>query len=70
MTFIRATPKQIQAIKNLCFDRRNIRCVLKTLDRLEIGSIYRLSIGDASDLISALLPKGNSTNPTNYRNGE
>ena len=47
MTFIRATPKQIQAIKNLCFDRRNIQYVLKALDRLEIDSIYQLSISDA-----------------------
>ena len=59
MTFIRATPKQILTIKNLCFDRRNIQYVLKALDRLEIDSIYQLSISDASDLISALLPKGN-----------
>ncbi len=70
MTFIRATPKQIQTVKNLCFNKSNIYYVYETLERLGKDSLFQLSVGDASDLISALLPKGNSTNPTNYMNGE
>jgi hypothetical protein len=59
MTFIRATDRQIQAIKNLCFNKSNIYYVCETLERLGKDSLFQLSVGDASDLIFTLLPKGN-----------
>ena len=55
MKFARATDRQIQAIKNLCFNRSNIYYVYETLRQLEKESLYQLSIGDAKELISALL---------------
>ena len=58
MTFIRATDKQIQAIKNLCFHRSNLYYVYETLEKLGKESLFQLSAGDAHDLISTLLPKG------------
>ena len=59
MKFIRATDRQIQAIKNLCFNRSNISFVYDTLERLGKDTLYQMSIGDAKDLISALLGEGN-----------
>ena len=58
MSFVRATSKQIQAIKNLCFNRRNIEYVLKTLDALDKDSLFYLSVTEAKDLISDLLERG------------
>ena len=55
MKFVRATDKQIQAIKNLCFTRSNLYHVYETLERLGKETLYKLSIGDAKDLISGLL---------------
>ncbi|MHB8361177.1 MAG: hypothetical protein ACYDAO_00745 [Thermoplasmataceae archaeon] len=55
MKFVRATDRQIHAIKNLCFNRTNIYFVYNTLERLGKDTLYQLSIGDAKDLISALL---------------
>ena len=57
MTFIRATDKQIQAIKNLCFSRSNIYYVYETLERLGKQSLFQLSVSDAHDLIATLLTK-------------
>ena len=57
MTFIRATDKQIQAIKNLCFSRSNIYYVYETLENLGKDSLFQLSVGDAHDLIATLLTK-------------
>ena len=55
MKFIRATDRQIQAIKNLCFNRSNLEYVYSSLERLGKDTLYQLSISDAKDLISALL---------------
>ncbi|MCL4480963.1 MAG: hypothetical protein M1113_05725 [Candidatus Thermoplasmatota archaeon] len=60
MRFIRATDRQIQAIKNLCFNRSNLYYVYETLEELGKESLSQLSVGDADDLISALLPKGDA----------
>ena len=54
MRFIRATDRQIQAIKNLCFSRSNLEYVCSTLERLGKDTLYQLSIGDAKEIISAL----------------
>ena len=59
MTFIRATPKQIEAIKNLCFNRSNLYYVYETLEHLSKDNLYQLSIGDAKEIISTLLDRGN-----------
>jgi len=53
--FIRATDRQIQAIKNLCFNRSNLEYVFSTLERLGKDTLYQLSIGDAKEIISALV---------------
>jgi hypothetical protein len=58
MTFARATDKQIQAIKNLCFNRPNLEYVLVSLERLGKDTLYQLSIGDAKEIIGALLDRG------------
>ena len=58
MRFIRATDKQIQAIKNLCFNRPNLEYVYSSLERLGKDTLYQLSIGDAKGIISALLGDG------------
>ena len=57
MTFIRATDRQIQAIKNLCFNRSNLHYVYETLENLGKESLFQLTVGDAHDLIAALLNK-------------
>ena len=54
MRFIRATDRQIQAIKNLCFNRSNLEYVYSILERLGKDTLYQLSIGDAKEIISAL----------------
>ena len=58
MRFIRATDKQIQAIKNLCFKKSNLEYVYSSLERLGKDTLYQLSIGDAKGIISALLGDG------------
>ena len=58
MRFIRATDRQIQAIKNLCFNRSNLEYVYTTLERLGKDTLYQLSIVDAKEIISALLGDG------------
>ena len=58
MSFVRATDKQIQAIKNLCFSRSNIYFVYETLENLGKDNLYQLSIGDAKEIIGALLDRG------------
>ena len=58
MRFIRATDRQIQAIKNLCFNRSNLDYVQSSLERLGKDTLYQLSIGEAKDIISALVRKG------------
>ena len=55
MKFIRATDRQIQAIKNLCFNRSNLDYVPSSLERLGKDTLYQLSIGEAKDIISALV---------------
>lgn len=55
MRFIQATPRQIQAIKNLCYNRSNIYFVYESLERLGKDSLFQLSIGDAKEIISALV---------------
>ena len=55
MKFIRATDRQIQAIKNLCFNRSNLEYVYSSLERLGKDTLYQLSIGDAKEIISTLL---------------
>ena len=55
MKFIRATDRQIQAIKNMCFNRSNLDYVYSTLEKLGKDSLYQLSIGEAKDIISALV---------------
>ena len=55
MKFIRATGRQIQAIKNLCFNRPNLEYVYSSLERLGKDTLYQLSIGDAKEIISTLL---------------
>ena len=55
MKFIRATDRQIQAIKNLCFNRPNLMYVYHSLERLDKNTLYQLSIGDAREIISTLL---------------
>ena len=55
MRFVRATDRQIQAIKNMCFNRSNLEYVYSTLERLEKDTLYQLSIGDAKEIISALV---------------
>ena len=57
MTFVRATSRQIQTIKNLCFSRSNIYYVYATLERLGKQSLFQLSVSDAHDLIATLLTK-------------
>ncbi len=54
MRFVRATDRQIQAIKNMCFNRSNLEYVYSTLERLGKDTLYQLSIGDAKEIISAL----------------
>ncbi len=58
MKFIRATDRQIQAIKNLCFNKSNLEYVYSSLERLGKETLYQLSIGDAKGIISALLGDG------------
>ena len=58
MRFIRATDRQIQAIKNMCFNRSNLDYVQSSLERLGKDTLYQLSIGEAKDIISALVRKG------------
>ena len=58
MKFIRATDRQIQAIKNLCFNRSNLDYVQSSLERLGKDTLYQLSIGEAKEIISALVRKG------------
>ena len=58
MRFIRATDRQIQAIKNLCFNRSNLDYVQSSLERLGKDTLYQLSIGEAKEIISALVRKG------------
>ena len=53
--FIHATDRHIQAIKNLCFNRSNLDYVQSTLERLGKDTLYQLSIGEAKDIISALV---------------
>ena len=53
--FIHATDRQIQAIKNLCFNRSNLDYVQSSLERLGKDTLYQLSIGEAKDIISALV---------------
>ena len=53
--FIRATDRQIQAIKNMCFNRSNLDYVQSSLERLGKDTLYQLSIGEAKDIISALV---------------
>ena len=55
MRFIRATDRQIQAIKNMCFNRSNLDYVQSSLERLGKDTLYQLSIGEAKDIISALV---------------
>ena len=55
MKFIRATDRQIQAIKNMCFNRSNLDYVQSSLERLGKDTLYQLSIGEAKDIISALV---------------
>ena len=55
MRFIRATDRQIQAIKNLCFNRSNLDYVQSSLERLGKDTLYQLSIGEAKEIISALV---------------
>ena len=55
MSFIRATPKQIQAIKNMCFNRSNLERVQSSLERLGKDTLYQLSISEAKEIISALV---------------
>ena len=54
----RATDRQIQAIKNLCFNRSNLEYVYSSLERLGKDTLYQLSIGDAKEIISALVGDG------------
>jgi|GEM_PF-5125151 hypothetical protein len=54
MSFMRATDPQVQAIKNLCFNRSNLIIVLYTFERLKKESLDQLSIVDAADLIGTL----------------
>ena len=58
MKFIRATDRQIQAIKNLCFNRSNLDYVQSSLERLGKDTLYQLSIGEAKEIISALVRRG------------
>ena len=62
MTFVRATDRQIQTIRNLCFNRHNIEYVLKTLDALDKDSLFYLSVVEAKDLISELLERSRKCN--------
>ena len=55
MTWVRATDRQIQAIKNMCFNRSNLEYVYSTLERLGKDTLYQLSIGDAKEIIAALV---------------
>ena len=55
MKFIRATDRQIQAIKNMCFDRSNLDYVYSTLEKLSKDNLYQLSKGEANDIISTLV---------------
>lgn len=55
MRFLRATDRQIQAIKNLCFNQSNLDFVYTSFERLIKYTLYRLSIGDAKEIIAALL---------------
>ena len=55
MRFIRATDRQIQAIKNMCFNRSNLYFVYESLERLGKDTLYQLSIGEAKEIISALV---------------
>ena len=58
MRFIRATDRQIRAIKNMCFNRSNLDYVQSSLERLGKDTLYQLSIGEAKEIISALVRKG------------
>ncbi len=55
MKFIRASSKQLQAIKNLSYNRHNINRILKTLEGLHKETLFELSIDEARKLISELL---------------
>ena len=55
MKFIRATDRQIQAIKNMCFNRSNLDYVYSALEKLGKNSLYQLNIGETKDIISALV---------------
>ena len=57
MTWVRATDKQIQAIKNLCYSLDNIRFIEGELSRLNKESLYQLDVGQAKEIISKLLPR-------------
>ena len=57
MAFIRASDKQIQGIKNLCFSRSNIYFVYETLEKLGKQSLFQLPVSYAHDLIATLLTK-------------
>ena len=57
MTWVRATDKQIQAIKNLCYNLDNIRYIERELSRLGKESLYQLDVGQAKEIISKLLPR-------------
>ena len=55
MRFIRATDRQIRAIKNMCFNRSSLDYVQSSLERLGKDTLYQLSIGEAKEIISALV---------------
>ena len=57
MTWVRATDKQIQAIKNMCYNRSNLEYVYSTLERLGKDTLYQLDVGQAKEIISYLLPR-------------
>ena len=57
MTWVRATDRQIQAIKNLCYNLDNIRFIEGELSRLGKDSLYQLDVGQAKEIISKLLPR-------------
>ena len=58
MTWVRATDRQIQAIKNLCYNLDNLRFIEGELSRLGKESLYQLDVGQAKEIIAYLLPRG------------
>ena len=58
MRFIRATDRQIQAIKNMCLRRSNLEYVSNSLKRMSNDILYQLSMEEAKDIISALVRRG------------